>query len=520
MLPDRTSGPAEGAAITTRTATLTHRPEMVGRTASSPSKPASMPAQGIVLDASADAIIAVNATGEVVFANRAVKRVFGWSPSELVGLSVEQLVPVLLGERHFQSRRAFLAAPENRPMGIGLDLTARHREGREFPVEVGLTTVETADGPLVFATVVDISARKALTSQLEQTSEELRQHVVDLDRQGREMTLVSRLGARLDGCETLAEAHRVLTEDVPPVFEGDAGALYRPESPGGRLEAIVAWGDPAPLTRALAPNECLGLGHGRTHVVADADGESRCSHVTESVAAGLLCVPLAAQGEVLGLLHIQVRRTVRGVRRSAHVAARRRLAEMLADHVVLALVNIRLRATLREQSVRDELTGLFNRRYMEETLGRELGRARREGGSVGLIMCDVDHFKTYNDTRGHAAGDAILRSIGGFLGGAVRGEDVVCRFGGEEFVIILPKAGLEDTRRRTDDLREQLAGLDMATSGLELPAVTLSFGVAAFPEHGASPDQLLKAADEALYRAKAAGRDRVVVADPPPALDG
>ncbi len=472
----------------------------------------------MVLDASADAIVAVNVTGQIVFANRAVKRVFGWSPRELVGLSVEQLVPVPLGERHVEARRKFRATPGNRPMGIGLDLTARHRNGREFPVEVGLTTVETADGPLVFATVVDISARKALVSQLQQTSEELRQHVVDLEGQRLEMALVSRLEARLDGCGTLDEAHRVLAEDVPPVFEGDAGALYRPESLGGCLEAIVAWGDPAPLTRAFAQHDCLGVSRGRTHVVADADGEGRCSHVTESVGAGLLCVPLMAQGEILGLLHIQVRRTVRGVRATARVAARRRLAEMLAEHAALALVNIGLRATLREQSIRDELTGLFNRRYMEETLERELRRARREGGSVGLIMCDLDHFKTYNDTRGHAAGDAILRTVGGFLNGAVRGEDVVCRFGGEEFVIILPKAGLEDTRRRTDGLRQQLAGLDMSSSGSELPAVTLSFGVAAFPEHGVGPDQLLRAADEALYRAKAAGRDRVVVAEPPPAV--
>jgi diguanylate cyclase (GGDEF)-like protein len=427
---------------------------------------------------------------------------------------------VPLAERHAGSRREFLSAPENRPMGIGLDLAARHRDGREFPVEVSLTTVETADGPLVFATVVDISARKALTSQLEQTSEKLRQHVVDLERQRLEMALSSRLGARLDGCDTLAEAHRVLAEDMPPVFDGDAGALYRAESSGGRLEAVVAWGDPAPLTRAFAPNECLGVSRVRTHVVADAVGEGRCSHVRESVGAGLLCVPLAAQGEVLGLLHIQIRRTVKGVRRSTHVAARRRLTEMLAEHVVLALVNIRLRATLREQSIRDELTGLFNRRYMEETLDRELRRARREGGSVGLIMCDLDHFKAYNDTRGHAGGDAILRTIGNFLGGAVRGEDVVCRFGGDEFAIILPKAGLEDTRRRTDGLRQQLARLDKATSGSALPPVTLSFGVATFPEHGASPEQLMRAADEALYRAKVAGRDRVVVADAPPAGDG
>jgi diguanylate cyclase (GGDEF)-like protein len=185
---------------------------------------------------------------------------------------------------------------------------------------------------------------------------------------------------------------------------------------------------------------------------------------------------------------------------------------MFAEHVALALVNIRLRETLREQSVRDELTGLFNRRYMEETLERELRRATRERRSVGLIMADVDHFKAHNDRLGHAAGDEVLRGIASFLGESVRGEDVVCRFGGEEFVVILPKAGLEDTRLRAEELRRRLA--DRATVDLApgLPAVTVSLGVAAFPEHGDDVEQLLAAADEALYRAKADGRDRVAVA--------
>jgi diguanylate cyclase (GGDEF)-like protein/PAS domain S-box-containing protein len=463
-----------------------------------------------VLDASPDVIVAVDPSGRIVFANRAVEAVFGWSPRELVGLSVEELIPRPLGERHAAMRRAFLTAGRNRPMGIGLDLKARHRDGREFPVEVGLTTVETADGPLTFATVVDITARKALAAQLERTSQELRQSVADLERQRQEMALLAQLGSRLDACGSLEEAHAVLAEDTPSLFGGDAGALYVPA--GGRLETVVSWGDPAPRSRAFAPGECHALSRGRSHVVDERGGAARCAHVGEAVGAGLVCVPLLAQGETLGLLHVQLRREVGGARHGAYLAARRRLIEMFAEHVALALVNIQLRATLRERSVRDELTGLFNRRYMEETLDREVRRATREGGSVGLIMADVDHFKAYNDTLGHAAGDDVLRMIGALLAESVRGEDVVCRFGGEEFVIILPKARPEDTRLRAEELRERLADRTSAASASGLPEVTLSLGVAAFPDHGEDGERLLSAADEALYRAKAAGRDRVEVA--------
>jgi diguanylate cyclase (GGDEF)-like protein len=247
-------------------------------------------------------------------------------------------------------------------------------------------------------------------------------------------------------------------------------------------------------------------------VVHDADPDLRCPHVAEPTAAGLLCQPLAAQTETLGLLHVQLRRRAPIRARAGLLANRERLVETLGKQVALAVANIRLRATLREQSSRDSLTGLFNRRYMEESLDREIRRAVREGYGVGILMTDLDHFKDLNDTFGHAAGDEVLRRIGRFLAGAVRGEDIPCRFGGEEFVVLLPRASLADTHRRAEALREgiKVHPLDGPTS--LYPTATMSVGVAAYPEHGTSVEELILAADSAMYRAKALGRDRVVVA--------
>ena len=173
---------------------------------------------------------------------------------------------------------------------------------------------------------------------------------------------------------------------------------------------------------------------------------------------------------------------------------------------------LKSQALLREQSVRDHLTGLFNRRYMEETLERELLRAARKQLSLGIIMLDVDDFKRFNDTCGHAAGDEILRELGSLLLRQVRGEDIACRYGGDEFILILPDASREVTRERAEQICEYAKQFRLRFDGQSLAAVTLSLGVAVFPEHGATSTGILRAADAALYRAKHEGRSRVVVA--------
>jgi diguanylate cyclase (GGDEF)-like protein/PAS domain S-box-containing protein len=173
---------------------------------------------------------------------------------------------------------------------------------------------------------------------------------------------------------------------------------------------------------------------------------------------------------------------------------------------------LKSQALLREQSVRDHLTGLFNRRYMEETLERELLRAARKGLSLGVIMLDVDNLKRFNDTRGHAAGDDILREMGSLLLRQVRGEDIACRYGGDEFIIVLPDASLEVTRERAELICEYASQFHLQFEGQTLEAVTLSLGVAVYPDHGATSTGILRAVDAALYRAKHEGRGRVVMA--------
>ena len=326
------------------------------------------------------------------------------------------------------------------------------------------------------------------------------------------MSLLNRLGERLESCKSLDEAYAVIAGGAEPLLPDDAGALYVLDPSRAIAEAVAVWGDPPPLRRDFEPSDCWALRRSRLHVVHDDNPELLCPHVEEANPIGALCEPLTAQAETFGLLHVQVRRRVGSRARSVTLADRERLVQTFGEQISLTLANIRLRATLREQSLRDPLTGLFNRRYLGELLEREVRRAAREGYALSLMIADLDHFKDLNDAFGHAAGDAVLRDIGRILAESVRGDDIACRYGGEEFVLVLPKATVDDAHRRADALRERIKHAQHETPARMYPPATVSIGLATYPLHGASADELMLASDSALYRAKAEGRDRVAVA--------
>src|SRR5262245_29111521 len=166
---------------------------------------------------------------------------------------------------------------------------------------------------------------------------------------------------------------------------------------------------------------------------------------------------------------------------------------------------------LKDQVMHDGLTGLYNRRYLEESLGREESRARRSGRSLGIMMIDIDNFKRFNDTLGHAAGDAVLRAMGQYLLMAARGEDIVCRYGGEEFVLVMSQAPHNTVLQRAENLRQGVQQLGIEYEGQVVGPITVSIGIGIFPDHGDNVDVVLRAADMALYQAKQLGRNRVVV---------
>jgi diguanylate cyclase (GGDEF)-like protein len=277
------------------------------------------------------------------------------------------------------------------------------------------------------------------------------------------------------------------------------------------LEALTAWGTAKDFQPMLMANECWALRRGRVHRESPSAPESFCRAFHKQLENDCLCVPMMAQGEALGVLHVCAESgpTTEGLA----VVLNERLAVTMSEQVALALANLNLRETLRRQAIRDGLTGLFNRRYLEETLEREIHRAQRKGTLLSVFMLDLDHFKQFNDTFGHEAGDSLLRELGAYLQSQIRADDVACRYGGEEFTLILPETTPDSARQRAEQLCAGVRHLEARHRGNLLGTVTLSIGISIYPANGSTGEALLRAADRALYRAKAEGRDRAALAD-------
>lgn len=364
-------------------------------------------------------------------------------------------------------------------------------------------------GPLT-AAALERALRYAVARR--QADDTLRAQVRDLERRAFQNTILAEMASLLQTCHGTEQAGAVVGACAARLFPTESGALFYLDGKPERLTAAAVWGEPRLRPGPFVPDECGGL-RPRTPA-AEKEAAPPCEHLGCPPPAGSLCVPLISQGEVVGVLHVgspvpapgQAAGTVRPL-----PPDQQRLAQAVADQAALALTNLRLRQGLREQATRDPLTNLFNRRHMEESLRRELRRAERRQRPLGIILLDLDHFKCINDTLGHDAGDAVLRAVGHFLQTHIRGEDLACRYGGEEFLLILADSALEDTRRRAEQLREGIKALPLEYAGLPLGPVTASLGVAVFPEQGVTADAVVRAADAALYQAKAEGRDRVAV---------
>lgn len=331
----------------------------------------------------------------------------------------------------------------------------------------------------------------------------------DLQQRYLQSELLDRFGQTLQACKDLEEAQRAAGRFGPRLFPGSSGALYLTSASRTMTEAAAHWGS-KPERLVINPMDCWALREGRVHHYHAEGAEMPCAHLPRPRPAEALCAPLVSQGEALGFLYLAV-----AEQSGARLPEReRKLAATVAEQLGLAFANLQLRESLRAQSIRDPLTKLFNRRYLEETLSREVERAKREDDALSLLLMDIDHFKQFNDNFGHDAGDAVLAGVGALLTRDVRASDVAARHGGEEFVLVLSGMDSHSAAERAEIIRSHVEELQVTYHRKSLGAVTVSTGVASFPEHAGTPNELLMIADRALYRAKREGRNRVCVAAP------
>ncbi len=366
-------------------------------------------------------------------------------------------------------------------------------------------------------------AFNCMTARLQQVIDNLEQHVQELQqaetevwrvnaylaRDVAEQEQLNRLSNMLQRCQTLDQAYAESVPLLRELFANRGGAFYRQLSAATSLTLVGQWGDPITFQRIPPDSDCPVLQDDRCMLIEVRDLTIRCLGDMYPGIQSVICVQLQTGGEQFGLLQVCVGDDDIETLHSHLLPLVMRTADLLA----LALANLHLREDLREQAIRDPLTGLFNRRFLNETLAQMLSQARRYQRTIAIFLLDLDHFKYINDTYGHDAGDAVLQTVGVLLRTGLRIGDTACRFGGEELLLVLPEITADDAVIRADALRQAISALNIEHNNSLLPTITVSIGVAVFPNHAVTHDALITAADRALYRAKASGRNQVCLVD-------
>ena len=340
---------------------------------------------------------------------------------------------------------------------------------------------------------------------------DLLDEIHDLEQFRREQLVLRKLSSYLKSSLTKREAHSAIECFGPQLWPGATGAVYLIHETAGFMERVATWGGISLTEPSLAWQDCWAMRHLQPHCVQSSSSELLCQHIAQSPSAlPSICIPLLAHGQKIGLLHLQGLRNNSLTTAPSHPAVA--LAVAVGEDLGLAHANMRLRDSLREQSIKDALTGLFNRRFVDEFLVQELARAERKTRQLSMIALDIDHFKRINDTFGHGAGDTVLQNVGTILRAHIRGSDIASRVGGEEFLVLLSESPLALATARAENIRNAISGMSLKYESKELGRITASFGAVAFPDHGRTADALIRAADKALYDAKNGGRNQVVSA--------
>lgn len=437
--------------------------------------------------------IAIHDSEHVLDVNQAMVTLFGYPLPDLVGKDLLELI-----------------APESREMvsqhiqaeyESSYEAKGQRADGSMFFAEIQSKTMPYQKMRMRGTAIRDITWRKM--------AEEALRH------RTREMTVLNHMSGLLQACHTEEETYSVIGNVGRLLFPLDSGSLWILDAPRTTLKSVTFWGTP-PSIRTIPAEQCQALRQGESVFLEHADAESGCPYIREagSENGNYLCMLISASGEILGIFSLLLDPRKPDQSEEAYTRmreAKQSIALRVTTHYALSLTNLRLREALRKEAIRDPLTDLYNRRYMEESLKQEVQRAKRMHTPVGIMLFDIDHFKLLNDTHGHKAGDAVLQALSALVRRSIRGGDIACRYGGEEFLVILPDANLEITTLRANELLAHIRALTVTYQD-KILQITASIGVSVLIDYTADIQEVIKAADMALYQAKTGGRNQVVAA--------
>ena len=460
-----------------------------------------------VLETANAMVVGLDAEGKPVIFNSAAEEVTEYTLEELLGRNwFETVVPRNRFPAHWEAIEADAA---NHGLPEVSEYPILTKSGDERFISWRNNVLTNPDGEIVTVSFgIDITEQKEYQARLVTANARLRSLVRALERRNQEISKLGEMVELLQACQSFEELYGITSRYAGDLFAESEGSVYFLAPSKDLLELVAQWPEEMKPGSVIIPDECWAVRKSRPHTSGGGEGVI-CDHLDLESGEHSLCVPMMTQGELIGTVVLKNKLDEPGQVPEDVV----RLVVAVAEQVGLALSNLRLRETLEAQALRDPLTMLYNRRYMSENFQRELAIAGRKEVPVSVIMLDVDKFKPFNDRFGHEAGDLVLKSVANLLRNQCRASDIVCRYGGEEFLIILPDATLEMGLEKAEILRTQVKTMMVEFEGSVIDPVTLSFGVAVFPNNGTDPDNLIRAADIALYASKNAGRDRVTAAE-------
>lgn len=345
--------------------------------------------------------------------------------------------------------------------------------------------------------------------ELKRSYEQLHVGMQALQDKNDQITLLVELSDIMLACSSQDELSHVMTKYCQRMLSFASGYLYIMHPSRNFLEMAASWGSPNIQDKNFSPDACWAIRLGRIHHVRPSHNELICNHVhvTKEFNLTSLCVPLMAQNDIYGLLYLEITQE----NPVAFSENQRLIINAFSELTALAFANVRLRENLRYQSMRDPLTGLYNRRYLEDFLLKQIHQSERTRTPLSILMLDLDHFKKVNDTYGHDAGDAVLKELGKVLQDDIRVGDIAARYGGEEFIIVFYGIGAEMIKKRAENIRHNVSRLQIKYGAQHVGPITISIGAAVYPTHGRNAEALIESADKALYFAKANGRNQVVL---------
>lgn len=444
----------------------------------------------------------VSPEGKCIHANRTLQEILGYSDEELrhknmleityvddVAMTQDAMNKLLLGElriSHMEKRYI-------------------RKDGSIIWVMVSATLIRDEQGePINFITQMkDVSDRVQNEEKMRELNEKTMETLNELKLLEHDESLLNKLNRSLQICITTEEAYPRINLIAQDLFPDLSGGISIYNQVMNQMETVVQWGSEQLLPKSFLPMDCFSIREATTNVVDDPNKSVPCAHYLHTPQGGYMALPLMVQNELIGVIHLLASK---GKKLTRH---QQDMANSFANIVKLAIANINLRVSLSELSLHDPLTDLYNRRYLNDILARELIRIAREKNTLCVAMLDIDDFKKFNDTYSHLAGDEVLKSIGKLLKDNFRESDVSFRFGGEEFVVVLLNTTLNNAVSKMEELREKIKTISIYYKGNPLHNITISIGVAEALKHGASIDEIIKAADHALYAAKQAGKDQV-----------